>query len=182
MYHNRCSYLRKAKEDVRHRDRQRRCEDGAETRVIQAQVKDLQFTETNKHSPLYPAKGACSIQSLFRFPASTPMRMQRERQSLSHVQFFATPWNIQLMEFSRPEYWSGSPALQGLPLHYQLSHREAQEYWSGQPIPSPGDLPDLGIKPGYPDLQVDSLPTELFNFLPNITIKNSKGGHEIIIR
>ena len=23
-----------------------------------------------------------------------------------------------------------------------------QEYWSGLPFPSPGDLPDLGIKPG----------------------------------
>ena len=29
---------------------------------------------------------------------------------------------------------------------YQLSHREAQEYWSGLPIPSPADLPDLGIQ------------------------------------
>ena len=26
---------------------------------------------------------------------------------LSHVQLFATPWTIQSMEFSRPEYWSG---------------------------------------------------------------------------
>ena len=29
------------------------------------------------------------------------------------------------------------------------------------PIPSPGDLPNPGIKPGSPTLQVDSLPTEL---------------------
>ena len=28
-------------------------------------------------------------------------------KSLSHVQLFATPWTIQSMEFSRPEYWSG---------------------------------------------------------------------------
>ena len=26
---------------------------------------------------------------------------------LSHAQLFATPWTIQSMEFSRPEYWSG---------------------------------------------------------------------------
>ena len=39
--------------------------------------------------------------------------------------------------------------------------REAQEYWSGWPIPSPGDCPDSGIKPGSPALQVDSLPVEL---------------------
>ena len=36
-----------------------------------------------------------------------------------------------------------------------------QEYWSGWPFPSPGDLPDPGIKPGSPALQADSLPTEL---------------------
>ena len=35
-----------------------------------------------------------------------------------------------------------------------------QEYWSSLPFPSPGDLPDPGIKPGSPDLQADSLPSE----------------------
>ena len=40
------------------------------------------------------------------------------------------------IEFSRPEYWSGSPA------------------------PSPGDLPDPGIEPRSPALQADSLPLE----------------------
>ena len=36
-----------------------------------------------------------------------------------------------------------------------------QEYWSGLPFPSPGNLPDPGIKPGSPALQADSLLTEL---------------------
>ena len=36
-----------------------------------------------------------------------------------------------------------------------------QESWSGLPLPSPGDLPDHGIKPGSPALQADSLPIEL---------------------
>ena len=36
-----------------------------------------------------------------------------------------------------------------------------QEYWSGLPFPSPGDLPDPGIKPGSPAWQADSLPFEL---------------------
>ena len=49
---------------------------------------------------------------------------------------FVIPWTIQSMEFSRPEYWSG------------------------QPFPSPGDLPNPGIKPRSPVLQVDSLPPE----------------------
>ena len=35
-----------------------------------------------------------------------------------------------------------------------------QEYWSGLPFPSPGDLPDTGIKPGPPALQADSLLSE----------------------
>ena len=54
----------------------------------------------------------------------------------SHVQLFATPWTIQSMEFSRPEYWTE------------------------EPFPSPGDLPNLGIEPRSPALQVDSLPVE----------------------
>ena len=36
-----------------------------------------------------------------------------------------------------------------------------QEQWSGWPFPSPGDLPDPGIKPRYPKLQADSLSSEL---------------------
>ena len=35
-----------------------------------------------------------------------------------------------------------------------------QEYWSGLPFPSPGDLPDPGIKPRAPALQADPLPRE----------------------
>ena len=35
-----------------------------------------------------------------------------------------------------------------------------QEYWSGLPFPSAGDLPDLGVKPESPALQVDSLLAE----------------------
>ena len=57
-------------------------------------------------------------------------------KSLSHVQLFATLWTIQSMEFSRPEYWGGSPFL------------------------SPGDLPFLRTEPRSPTLQADSLPAE----------------------
>jgi len=35
-----------------------------------------------------------------------------------------------------------------------------QEYWSGLPFPSPGDLPDPGIKPRSPTLQADALTSE----------------------
>ena len=33
-----------------------------------------------------------------------------------------------------------------------------QEYWSGLPLPSPGDLPNSGIRSESPALQADSLP------------------------
>ena len=59
----------------------------------------------------------------------------------SHVQLFATSWTIACqaplpMDFSR------------------------QEYWSGYLFPSPGDLPNPGIKPRCSSLQADSLPSE----------------------
>ena len=57
-----------------------------------------------------------------------------------------TPWTIQSMEFSRPEYWSG------------------------QPFPSPGDLPNPGIEPRSPTSQADSLPAE-----PHLSVSVSQG-------
>ena len=36
-----------------------------------------------------------------------------------------------------------------------------QKYWSGLPFPSPGDLPNPGIKPESSTLQADSLLSEL---------------------
>ena len=47
------------------------------------------------------------------------------------------------------------------PLSMEFSR---QKYWSGQPFPSPGDLPDPGIKLGSPALQTDFL---LFESLGN---------------
>ena len=57
-------------------------------------------------------------------------------KSLSHVQLFVTPWTIQSLEFSRPEYCSR------------------------EPFPSPGDLPNPGIELRSSSLQADSLPAE----------------------
>ena len=48
--------------------------------------------------------------------------------------------------------------LHQVPLSVEFSRRE---YWSGFPFPSPRNLPDPGIEPGFPVLQADSLPTEL---------------------
>ena len=44
------------------------------------------------------------------------------------------------------------------PLSMEFSR---QEYWSGSPLPSPGDLPDPEIKAWSPALQADPLPFEL---------------------
>ena len=41
-----------------------------------------------------------------------------------------------------------------------LSMELSLEYCSGLPFPSPGDLPNPGIEPRSPALQVNSLPTE----------------------
>ena len=62
-------------------------------------------------------------------------------QSLSRVQLFATrrtaaPQAPLAMEFSR------------------------QEYWSGLPFPTPGDLPDPGIKAAFPALAGGFFTTE----------------------
>ena len=44
---------------------------------------------------------------------------------------------------------------------YQLSHKGSPRILQWVAIPSPVDLPNPGIKPGSPALQVDSLPTEI---------------------
>ena len=62
-------------------------------------------------------------------------------KSLSRVRLFATPWTVAHQ----------APPSLGF---------SRQEYWSGLPFPSPGDLPDPGIKPGSPALQADALTSE----------------------
>ena len=56
----------------------------------------------------------------------------------SCVQLFANPWTV----------------AHQAPLSTGFSRKEC---WSGLPCPPPGDLPDLGIEPRSPELQVDSL-------------------------
>ena len=51
-------------------------------------------------------------------------------------------------------WWLGSVVRQA-PLSMEFSR---PEYWSGLPFPSPGDLPNPGIKPVSPAWEVNSLP------------------------
>ena len=69
-------------------------------------------------------------------------KVKVKEQSLSHVRLFATPWTV---AYQDPESMGFS----------------RQEYWSGVPFPSPGDLPNPGIKPGPPALQADALLSEI---------------------
>ena len=61
---------------------------------------------------------------------------------LSHVWLSVTPWTVACQ----------------FPLSMKFSK---QEYWSWLPFPSPGDIPDPGIKAGSPALQADVLLSEL---------------------
>ena len=70
---------------------------------------------------------------------SHPGRKVRKVKSLCRVRLFATPWIV------------ASQA--SLPMGFSR-----QEYWSGLPFPSPGDLPDPGIKPGSPDTLLSEPP------------------------
>ena len=60
---------------------------------------------------------------------------------VNHVRLFATPLTI----------------VHQAPLSMEFS---CQKHWDGLPFPSPGDLPDPGIKPMSPALQADSLAYE----------------------
>ena len=76
-------------------------------------------------------------------------------QLLSGVQLFATPWSIACqaplcMEFSR------------------------QECWSGLSFPSPGDLPDQGVKPMSPALADGFFTTEEAHIIMIILPINGK--------
>ena len=54
--------------------------------------------------------------------------------------------------FSQPRNQTGVSCTTGR-FFTSWDTRESQEYWSGLPYPPPGDLPNPGIKPRYPELQ-----------------------------
>ena len=71
----------------------------------------------------------------------SPLSEVKWSESLSRVRHFATPWTVAYQ----------APPSMGF---------SRQEYQSGLPFPSPGDLPDPGIKPGSPAFQGDALTSE----------------------
>ena len=67
--------------------------------------------------------------------------IEKKMKLLSHVGLFATPWTLACQ----------------VPPSMESSR---QVCWSGLPFPSPGNLPDPGIEPGYRTLQAASSPSE----------------------
>ena len=81
-------------------------------------------------------------------------------KSLSRVRLFATPWTVAYqppgsMGFSR------------------------QEYWSGLPFPFPRDLPNPGIEPRSPALQIDGETVADFLFGGSKITTDGDCSHEI---
>ena len=100
----------------------------------------LQTTEFSENLSFYARIFVLTCHSL-KFQASQLLKPMCVLSHFNRVQLFAT---LQ------------TTACQA-PLSMELSR---SEYWSG-PFPSPGDLPNPGIKPRSPTLKVDSLPSEL---------------------
>ena len=73
----------------------------------------------------------------------------------SRVQLFATPWTV---------------ACQA-PLSIELSR---QEYWNGLPFPTPGDLPNSGIKPVSPGRKEDSSPLRHLGATTSTLVRKKK--------
>ena len=87
------------------------------------------------------------------------MYMKVKVKSLSHVLLFATPWTAAYQ----------APPSMGF---------SRQEYWSAVPFPSPGDLPDPGIKPRSPTLQAEPPEKPQICLSPNLPLnRRSKIKH-----
>ena len=111
------------------------------------------YTKSKRLSHSHLSKTPRPKQDIFKYPCHkialqefedhlcSPPRSLKKWKSLSRVQLFATPWTVACQ----------------VPLPLEFSR---QEYWSGSPFFSPGDLPDPGIKLRPPSLQADSSPSK----------------------
>ena len=92
----------------------------------------------------YSSSEACESMHAFYSGLQAPFAVKTSMclYVLSCVWLFVTPWTV----------------AHQAPLSMGFSR---QEYWNGLPFPTPGDLPDPGVKPTFPAapaLQLDSLP------------------------
>ena len=100
---------------------------------------------------------------------------------LSHVRLSVTPWTVacQASLSTKSKSESCSVVSDTLRPHELIQSMKFSrpEYWSGKPFPSPGDLPNPGIEPRSPALQVDSLPAE-----PQGKPKNTRVGCHALLQ
>ena len=98
-------------------------------------------TQTQQHGkvPLPAVPMGVPARSMLR--SLRPKWKKVKVKSLSRVRLFVTPWTVAYQ----------APPSMGF---------SRQEYWSGLPFPSPGDLPNPGIKPGSPAFQADAFTSE----------------------
>ena len=104
--------------------------------------------EITLYTKVYIVKAMVFSVVMYEYESWTIKKVVKAK-SFSCARLSVTPWTIAYevppsMEFSR------------------------QEYWSGLSFPSPGDLPNLGIEPRSPSLQVDSLPAKPCKRSPRI--------------
>ena len=97
-------------------------------RISQVAREDLEW---KKKQALPNFKASASFTALYSLS-----KWKWKSKSLSCVWLFVTPWTIQSLESSRPEYWSE------------------------EPFPFSGNLPNPGIEPRSLTLQADALPAE----------------------
>ena len=98
-------------------------------------------TFNNPHEAHYDHTKNPALNILFADLGDLPFlpraRPRKWKWKWSLVQLFATPWTLAYQALRSREF-------------------SRYEYWSRLPFPSPGDLPDPGIKPGSPTLQADA--------------------------
>ena len=99
--------------------------------VVNYWNRKMSISSTGRHQLLTPTE---------RDVPST-IKQEGEVKSLSRVRLFATSWRVAYQ----------APPSVGF---------SRQEYWSGLPFPSPGDLPNPGVEPRSPALEVDALTFE----------------------
>ena len=103
--------------------------------VVLKTAKVMKIEERWRNCDTPEIKGVLQLNAMWDLDGSLDQKRDMSGKTgvcvLSHVRLFVTPWTV----------------AHQAPLSMGFSR---QEYWSGLPLPSPGDLPKPGIKPGSP--------------------------------
>ena len=116
-------------------------------------VKDCSLAQS-KHSPSFNYCFYAVVSGLFHHPdfLSCELIPVCQCPSWNKITFVTSNFILNLKTFIFWKLKSLSPV--------QLMGFSRPEYWSSYPFPSPGDHPNPGIERRSPTLQVDSLPAE----------------------